>query len=142
MNSERLTAILFKILNRSTDFKTALGGGIYKGTFRPMDSLKDDACVNVLALTRDNPQVGIANINIYIGDISQNINGKTQNTPNYQKLENLSDIATKAISEALTADEFKDIGFTILEDKTWKNEGNNRPEHYQNLRLQFTIPKN
>lgn len=142
MNSERLTAILFKILNVSNEFKTALGGGIYKGSFRPMDSLKDDVCVNVLALTRDNPQIGMTNVNIYVGDVKQSINGKDQFVPNYQRLESLSDLASKAISEALLAEEFKGIGFTILEDKTWKNEGNNRAEHYQNLRLQFIIPKN
>ncbi|MDV3603792.1 hypothetical protein CMU86_11555 [Elizabethkingia anophelis] len=139
MNSQQLNAIQYKILDKSAELKIALGGGIYKGGFRPTDSIKDDICVNVLALTDRSPQIGIANINIYVGDQKQTIYGKENNVPNYNRLSQLSDLVEEALKIVLTDPEFDNIGYNVLESKDYQNEGNTRPEHYQNIRVQYII---
>ncbi|AQX52514.1 hypothetical protein [Elizabethkingia anophelis] len=139
MNSQQLNSVTYKILNKSSELVTTLGGSIYKGNFRPTDSLKDDICVNVLALTDRSPQIGIANINIYVADQKQTIYGKENNVPNYSRLSQLSDLVEKALNDGLTDPEFENIGFSILENRDFQNEGNTRPEHYQNIRVQYII---
>lgn len=139
MNSQQLNSIQYRILDKSTELKSVLGGGIYKGNFRPTDSLKDDICVNVLALTERSPYIAIANINVYVADQKQTIYGKENNVPNYNRLSQLSDLVEEALKIVLTDPEFENIGYNILESKDFQNEGNTRPEHYQNIRVQYII---
>lgn len=139
MNSQQLNAIQYKILDKSAELKSALGGGIYKGGFRPTDSLKDDICVNVLALTERSPYIAIANINVYVADQKQTIYGKENNVPNFSRLSQLSDLVEEALRVVLTDPEFENIGYDVLESKDYQNEGNTRPEHYQNIRVRYII---
>ena len=141
IDTEALATILFKILNRDTALKTALGGGIYKGGFRPDDSPVDDIGVNILAITRENPQVGQGNINIYVADKQQNIGGKLQSIKDSPRLQQLTELAIQALENGLKASEFKDVGFFVLDDKTFQNDAK-RPEHYKNIRVQFIVPRN
>lgn len=138
MISQDLETIIYKMLNVST-IKDAINGGIYKEAFRPTNSGKIDICVNVLTLTQDNPQIGIANINIYVQDKKETINTVENYIPNSVMLKTTADIVIESINNSLTLPEFANIGFTVINQKTYKNQDNEIKEHFQNIQVQFII---
>lgn len=138
MISQDLETIIFKMMNIQT-IKDAIDGGIYKEAFRPTNSGKIDICVNVLTLTQDNPQIGIANINIYVQDKKETINTVENYIPNSVMLKTTADIVIESINNSLTLPEFANIGFTVINQKTYKNQDNEIKEHFQNIQVQFII---
>lgn len=138
MISQDLETIIFKMMNIQT-IKDAIDGGIYKEAFRPTNSGKIDICVNVLTLTQDNPQIGIANINIYVQDKKETINTVENYIPNSVMLKTTADIVIESIDNSLTLPEFANIGFTVINQKTYKNQDNEIKEHFQNIQVQFII---
>ena len=136
--SQDLETIIYKMLNVSA-IKDAINGGIYKEAFRPTNSGKIDICVNVLTLTQDNPQIGIANINIYVQDKKQTINTVENFIPNSSLIKSITDVVIGVINNSLNNPEYGNIGFTVINQKTYPNQDNEIKEHFQNIQVQFTI---
>ena len=136
--SQDLETIIYKMLNVSA-IKDAINGGIYKEAFRPTNSGKIDICVNVLTLTQENPQIGIANINIYVQDIKQTINTVENFIPNSTLIKSITDVVIGVINNSLNNPEYGNIGFTVINQKTYPNQDNEIKEHFQNIQVQFTI---
>ena len=90
--------ILFQLLNGKTTNK----GGIYVGDGRPEDSTEEDIVVNTIDLEADAlPQIGTSNINIYVPDVSMNINGKMQVSANRPRLNELTHEVLKIVRETV-----------------------------------------
>lgn len=136
--SQDLETIIYKMLNVSA-IKDAINGGIYKEAFRPTNSGKIDICVNVLTLTQENPQIGIANINIYVQDKKQTINTVENFIPNSSLIKSITDVVIGVINNSLNNPEYGNIGFTVINQKTYPNQDNEIKEHFQNIQVQFTI---
>lgn len=136
--SQDLETIIYKMLNVSA-IKDAINGGIYKEAFRPTNSGKIDICVNVLTLTQENPQIGIANINIYVQDKKQTINTVENFIPNSSLIKSITDVVIGVINRSLNNPEYGNIGFTVINQKTYPNQDNEIKEHFQNIQVQFTI---
>ena len=136
--SQDLETIIYKMLNVSA-IKDAINGGIYKEAFRPTNSGKIDICVNVLTLTQENPQIGIANINIYVQDKKQTINTVENFIPNSSLIKSITDVVVGVINSSLNNPEYGNIGFTVINQKTYPNQDNEIKEHFQNIQVQFTI---
>lgn len=126
----RLRQILFDSLNGS-DLKSAITGKIYKDGIRPVGSDKEDVVINVIVLTSDQFQRGIANVNVYVPDISVRLNGKPQLVENSVRLAELTEIAIPVLAESATQEYAFDLGdqHTIAEPET--------NQHYVNLRIGF-----
>lgn len=136
--SQDLETIIYKMLNVSA-IKDVINGGIYKEAFRPTNSGKIDICVNVLTLTQENPQIGIANINIYVQDKKQTINTVENFIPNSSLIKSITDVVIGVINSSLNNPEYGNIGFTVINQKTYPNQDNEIKEHFQNIQVQFTI---
>jgi len=136
--SQDLETIIYKMLNVSA-IKDVINGGIYKEAFRPTNSGKIDICVNVLTLTQENPQIGIANINIYVQDKKQTINTVENFIPNSTLIKSITDVVIGVINNSLNNPEYGNIGFTVINQKTYPNQDNEIKEHFQNIQVQFTI---
>ena len=136
--SQDLETIIYKMLNVSA-IKDAINGGIYKEAFRPTNSGKIDICVNVLTLTQDNPQIGIANINIYVQDKKQTINTVENFIPNSTLIKSITDVVIGVINNSLNNPEYGNIGFTVINQKTYPNQDNEIKEHFQNIQVKFII---
>ena len=136
--SQDLETIIYKMLNVSA-IKDVINGGIYKEAFRPTNSSKIDICVNVLTLTQENPQIGIVNINIYVQDKKQTINTVENFIPNSTLIKSITDVVIGVINNSLNNPEYGNIGFTVINQKTYPNQDNEIKEHFQNIQVQFTI---
>ena len=138
LSTQDLETIIYRMLNVSA-IKDVINGGIYKEAFRPSNSGKIDICVNALTLTRDNPQIGIANINIYVQDKKQTINNVENYIPDSILIKSITDTVVNTIESSLDLQGFQNISFFILNQKTYKNQDNEIKEHFQNLQVQFLI---
>ena len=136
--SQDLETIIYKMLNVSA-IKDVINGGIYKEAFRPTNSGKIDICVNVLTLTQENPQIGIANINIYVQDKKQTINTVENYIPNSTLIKSITDVVIGVINNSLNNPEYRNIGFTVINQKTYPNQDNEIKEHFQNIQVKFII---
>ena len=136
--SQDLETIIYKMLNVSA-IKDVINGGIYKEAFRPTNSGKIDICVNVLTLTQENPQIGIANINIYVQDKKQTINTVENYIPNSTLIKSITDVVIGVINNSLNNPEYGNIGFTVINQKTYPNQDNEIKEHFQNIQVKFII---
>lgn len=141
VNIEQLNTVIYRMLNNSTDLKTAISGRIYKGGFRPQDSVFEDIGINTVSINRNNPQDAVSNINLYVKDKQQNINGKLEFLPDYLRLETLSVLVVNALKSALIQPEFAGFNFFIMDERTAPNNST-LPEHYKNFKIRFIIPNN
>lgn len=141
LSTQDLETIIYKMLNVSA-IKDVINGGIYKEAFRPSNSGEIDICVNALTLTRDNPQIGIANVNIYVQDKKQTMNNVENYVPDSILIKSITDTVVNTIDSSLDLPEFQNISFFILNQKTYKNQDNEIKEHFQNLQVQFLITHN
>ena len=73
-----IESIIYDILNVPS-LKGLISGDVYTSGDRPTNSGKEDVEINTIALTQEPyPQEGVSNINIYVPDITVNINGEQQ----------------------------------------------------------------
>lgn len=80
------------IVNVNPALKNAINGQIYKYE-RPIDSVKEDVVINALPIDNEQLQYGILNLNIFVKDIQQTINGKVNWFLNEEKIQQLAEIA-------------------------------------------------
>lgn len=134
--SQDVETILFKILNGSSSLKSMISGMIYKEGYRPTNSDKEDISVSTLALSMDQPQVAVCNINAHVPDVAI----RTAYVPDSVKLRALADKIKEVIDTALLDPLYKDLSFRIDYQKTFKNQDSEMHQHFQNLRLELIIP--
>lgn len=122
--------ILFQLLSGKTTNK----GGIYVGDGRPEDSTEEDIVVNTIDLEADAlPQIGTSNINIYVPDVSMNINGKMQVSANRPRLNVLTHEVLKIVRETvLPGMKATPKSATIMYEPTTK-------QHFMNIRIDWNI---
>lgn len=138
--SQDVETIIFKVLNTATDFKSLISGQIYKDNYRPTNSGKEDVSINVLALSMENPQIAMVNINCHVPDLKQTISNATEYVPNSAKLKAIAEKAKETIDTALLNSLYKDFSMRVDYQKTFKNQDTEAREHFQNLRIELIIP--
>lgn len=138
--SQDVETILYKILNGSAEFKSTINGQIYKDGYRPTNSGKEDVSISVLAMSQENPQIAVVNLNCYVLDRTETISGSTEYVPNSPKLKLIAEKAKATIDEALTSTLYKDFSLRVDYQKTFKNQDPEAREHFQNLRIELIIP--
>ena len=125
--------ILFTILQKNKDL-LAISGGIYVGQ-RPDNSTQEDIVINTINLTQEYlPQVGTSNVNVYVSDKSQSINGVQMKLQDRTRLKAIS----SAVLEVLRAAKVEGLIYRI-ESQTVIRE----PEifqHFCNIRIAWNIP--
>lgn len=124
--------ILFTILQKSKDF-LAISGGIYVGQ-RPDNSTQEDIVINTITLTQEYlPQVGTSNVNVYVSDKSQSINGVQMKLQDRARLKAIS----SNVLDVLRAAKVEGLIYRI-ESQTVIRE----PEifqHFCNIRISWNI---
>lgn len=138
--SQDVETILYKILNGSAEFKSSISGQVYKDGYRPTNSGKEDVSISVLAMSQDNPQIAVVNLNCHVPDLMQSVSGSPENVPNSPKLKLIAEEAKATIDEALTNPLYKDFSLRVDYQKTFKNQDPEAREHFQNLRIELIIP--
>ena len=140
--SQDVETILYKILNASSELKNLISGNIYKDGYRPTNSGKEDISIGTLAISQDNPQIAVCNVNIYTPDLKQSLGSSIEYIPNSSKLKSLAEKVKQVLDLALLDPLYKDFSIRIDYQKTFKNEDTEAREHFQNLRTELIIPNN
>lgn len=125
--------ILFQLINGS-QLKTAISGCVYKWQ-RPVDSGVEDVVINSLPLTTESVQLGTANVNIYVPDLTVKVGGKPQQLPNTKRLGELTKIALPILKQGYGAN----YGFYVTHQTTIQEA--EIKQHYINLRIEFRFHK-
>ena len=90
--------ILYNLINQSV-LKTFIRGGIYKGE-RPLDSTNEDIVISSTAIGEGTLQAGVANVNVYIPKIYQNIAGQMQSIKDTARVNEVLAVAGEVLHEA------------------------------------------
>lgn len=138
--SQDVETILYKILNASAELKGMISGQIYKEGYRPTNSGKEDVSVSTLALTQDQPQIAVCNINAYVPDLTQTIGTAKEYVPNTAKLKSVAEKIKQIIDTSLLDPLYKDFSVRVDYQRTFKNQDTETKEHFQNLRIELIIP--
>lgn len=88
---------VFKLVNVAS-VKNVITGGIYKYR-RPQNSNKEDIVINTPSLGSGTRQLGVVNVNIYVPDVQQSIDGKNVFLVNTARLETLTNLVKPLIEE-------------------------------------------
>ena len=139
--SQDVETILYKILN-VPELKSFITGSIYKDGYRPTNSGKEDISVSTLALSQEQPQIAVCNVNIHVPDLQQTMNHGVEYVPNSVKLKSLSERVMQIINEALFNPLYKDFSVRLDYQRTFRNQDTEAREHSQNLRIELIIPNN
>jgi hypothetical protein len=114
----------------ASELKSMINGVVCKQ--RPINSTKEDVCINAIAITGNQFQEGVINVNIHVPNLKLKIGGQDDNTqPNYARLK----ILTNKALELLQLVTFE-RGHVIVSNPTQRLFA--EPEinqHYTNLRL-------
>ncbi len=140
LTTQDIETTLYKILNASTALKSQINGGIYKDGYRPGNSRKEDVCISTLALTQEQPQVALCNINVYVPDSQQLVGNAVDYIPNSSKLKGLANTIKQVIDQALLDPSYADFSLRVDSQRTFKNQDTEAREHFQNIRLELIIP--
>ena len=124
--------ILFTILQKSKDI-LGISGGIYVGQ-RPDNSTQEDIVINTITLTQEYlPQVGTSNVNVYVSDKSQSINGVQMKLQDRTRLRAIS----SNVLEVLRAAKIEGLIYRIESQAVIRE-----PEifqHFCNIRIAWNI---
>lgn len=90
--------ILYELISQSP-LKTFIRGGVYKGE-RPLDSQSEDVVISSMLVGEGTLQAGVANVNIYVPKVYQNINGKKQTLKDTKRVDEVLAVARGVLSEA------------------------------------------
>lgn len=112
-------------------FGARIGGSLYEGDCRPLDSKAEDAVITVSTAGAGQIQAGKAKINIYVPDID---NGSGHPVPDKGRIQEVSSFA-EPIIEALN-DSDTDYDFELEKaPKEYINHENK--QHFVNISIQF-----
>lgn len=90
--------ILYDLISQSP-LKTFIRGGVYKGE-RPLDSQSEDVVISSMLVGDGTLQAGVANVNIYVPKVYQNINGKKQTLKDTKRVDEVLAVARGVLREA------------------------------------------
>ena len=90
--------ILYELISQSP-LKTFIRGGLYKGE-RPLDSQSEDVVISSMLVGDGTLQAGVANVNIYVPKVYQNINGKKQTLKDTKRVDEVLAVARGVLREA------------------------------------------
>lgn len=138
--TQDVDTILYKILNASSELKAMISGRIYKDGFRPKNSGKLDISIKTIAITQEQPQIAICNVNCHVQDLKQTIDGQVEYVPNSATMKSIADKISQVISGALTDPLYKDFSVRIEDQRTFNNQDSEVKEHFQNVRVELIIP--
>lgn len=126
-------SILYKILKGSV-VKVAIGGGIYVGGGRPLDSNAEDIEINTISITQGySPQIGTSNINIYVPDKNVTIGDREQLQADRKRLCELANITMNVVRNAnITGLKAIPTSMTILQEPKVS-------QHFVNIRIDWNI---
>lgn len=126
--------ILFKIVSEAvTSGKVVINGGVFTQGERPDDSEAEDIVINTITVTRDKPQTGTSNVNIYAKDLKLRIKGKEQRKADRERLRTIGN----ALVAYLDAQNIADLEYWIESDIVIKELEVN--QHYRNIRISWNI---
>ncbi|UTA66651.1 MULTISPECIES: hypothetical protein [Emticicia] len=90
--------ILYDLIS-SSPLRTFIRGGVYKGE-RPLDSPGEDVVISSMLVGDGTLQAGVANVNIYVPKVYQNINGKKQTLKDTKRVDEVLAVARGVLREA------------------------------------------
>ena len=109
-----------------------VSGGLYK-LQRPIQSVKEDIVINALPLNREQLQEGLLNVNVYVPNLSLQLNGLTDNSqPNTARLTELTKIGSDVLNEIDGPG--AEYSFILQQEVVFEDTNN---QHYINFRLEF-----
>ncbi|HEY1055011.1 MAG TPA: hypothetical protein VGE24_07745 [Emticicia sp.] len=90
--------ILYSLIDGSA-LKGLISGKIYKGE-RPLNSTAEDIVISSMLIGEGTLQPGVANVNIYIPKLYQNIGGTMQHIKDTKRVEEVLAIAAEVLKES------------------------------------------
>lgn len=96
---------------------------------RPMGSIKEDVIINTLPIDNNQLQFAVANINIYVPAMVINTAGNQDTIPNYERLEELTEMAITAVDDVVVGE----IHFKVQQQELVDEDG----EFYSNIRVEI-----
>lgn len=125
--------LLYRLITEAISTgEVSVSGGVYVEE-RPDGSEAEDIVVNTISISRDKPQSGTSNINIYAPDLRLRIKGREQRKPDRERLRAIGD----AVAEYLEAQNVADLEFWIESDTVLADTQVN--QHYRNMRVVWNI---
>ena len=129
-NAQQMAVILYQ-MTEGSDLKSSVGGQVFK-TKLP-DAWKGEAvALNVITINDEQFQKGVANVNIYVPDVTENIGGAFEQMPNEDRLDQLSVLAIALFEDVVTSNcrfRISNISGPIAEIEAKR--------HYVNHRIDF-----
>jgi hypothetical protein len=133
-----LINVLYQVLAGSS-LKGAITGKIYKMR-RPVNSDKEDVVINSLALTSDQLQRAVLNVNIFVKDIEfdeidpDTGERVTSQYPDLERLEYLASLVLPILEEGISGD----YVWSVQQQATFQDE-EAANQHYLNIRVDFFV---
>lgn len=125
-----LEDILFQSLNNSS-LKTAITGSVCKGK-RPMNSTKEDVVIKSLPVNNLPLQNAIVNVNVYVPNKAQSINGvQDDSQPDTKRLKQLAELAVPLLCNQWQDDLSYDVQQQVMYDDA------ETKSHFINIRVEF-----
>ena len=110
-----------------------IGGTVYQGECRPLDSKEEDAVIIVSGAGSQQIQDGTAKVNIYVPDVD---NGSGHPVPDKGRMQEISALAESIIQTLNDAD--TDYNFDLEEGKAPKDYVNHEnKQHFVNISISF-----
>lgn len=126
--------ILYQLIKEAVDTDViSISGVVCPQGERPDGSTKEDIVINTITVTHEKPQTGTSNVNIYVADKKQKIDGKEQYKCHRERLREIGD----ALTAYLDAQNVADLEFEIEQDVVIKEL--EVKQHYRNLRITWNI---
>lgn len=105
--------------------------GIVNKQNRPQNSKKEDCVINMLGISNQQLQEGVANVNIYVPNLIITSSGTQDSSqPDWRRLKQLALIAVDLLNDCWT----DDFHFTIQNQSIIKDDESD--SHFVNLRLE------
>ena len=125
--------LLFRLISQAVSTGAVrINGGVYVEE-RPDGSHAEDIVVNTIAMTREKPQSGTSNVNIYVADKKLRIGGREQRKADRERLRAIGG----AVAAYLEAQNVADLEYWIESDTIIAEPGVN--QHYRNFRIAWNI---
>lgn len=126
--------ILYRLITQAVkDGVVTISGTVCPQGERPDGSDREDIVINTITVTRDKPQTGTSNVNIYAADKKVRIGGKEQYKCDRERLRTIGD----KLAGYLDAQNVADLEFWIEYDVVIKEM--EVRQHYRNLRISWNI---
>jgi hypothetical protein len=104
---------------------------------RPLDSELEDVVINSLALTKDDVQEGVLNVNVFVPNLKFETNTNDRSQPDTARIKYLARLANDSLGDGEDIwDENGKYCFRIQQDNVFEDENY---QHYINFRIEFNL---